>query len=43
VEEAKLVLPKTASNLPLIAIFGLLSLGAAAMMTKVVRMKNAEI
>ena len=43
VEEAKLVLPKTASNLPLIAIFGLLSLGAAAMMTKVVRTKNAEI
>jgi len=43
VQEAKLVLPKTASNLPLIAIFGLLSLGAAAMMTKVFRVKNAEI
>jgi hypothetical protein len=43
VEEAMLVLPQTASNLPLIALFGLLSLGAAAMMTKVFRMKRAEI
>lgn len=34
VEEAKMVLPKTASNLPMLAIFGLLSLGAAALITK---------
>ena len=43
VEEAKLVLPQTASNLPLLAIFGLLSLGAAAVMTKAFRMKRAKI
>src|SRR3954466_7510896 len=34
VEEAKLVLPQTASNLPMLAMFGLLSLGAAALITK---------
>src|SRR3954470_3307348 len=34
VEEAKMVLPKTASNLPMLAMFGLLSLGAAALTTK---------